>query len=89
MIKRDEVAALAAGEGCLARSQDDEPVFILCGRDLFAARLVREWADEVETAAVRMAELTAARQMKIAEARRLALAMDNWRAAHGGGKVPD
>lgn len=34
MIKADEVAALARGEGCLGRSQDDEPVFILCAAAL-------------------------------------------------------
>lgn len=89
MTKAEELFALQRGDGCLAKSQDDEPVFILCARDVFAARLVREWADEVEIAAVRTAELTEARQRKIADARRLALAMDTWRAEHGGGKVPD
>lgn len=93
MIKADELAAMARGEGCLAKSADDEPIFILCARDIFAARAVREWADELERNAARLpldaGGLTAGRQEKIAEARRLALQMDRWRAAHDGGKIPD
>ncbi len=33
--------------------------------------------------------LTAARKSKIAEVRAKAKQMDEWRASHGGGKIPD
>lgn len=89
MTKREELKALEAGTGCLAHSHDDEPVFTLVGRDRFAADLVRRWADDVERTSVNMGEMTSQRREKIAEARRLAIAMDEWRAAHHGGKIPD
>lgn len=93
MIKADELAAMARGEGCLAKSADDEPIFILCARDVFAADTVRVWADSVEgVAAMRGLDdggLTAERKAKIAEARALAIQMERWRQAHGGGKIPD
>lgn len=47
MTKAQELDAATRGEGCLGRSQDDEPVFILCARDRFAAGVVRTWADRV------------------------------------------
>lgn len=83
--KAEELAALADGRGCIGKSADDEPLFILCARDQFAADLVREWADRVEHHAYRTAELTGARKEKIAEARRLALRMDAWPTK----KLPD
>lgn len=89
MLKRDELEALAKGEGCLARSADDEPIFILCGRDVLAAARIREWADELEKHAHLQGELTAQRKDKIYKARVLANEMDAWRASHGGGKLPD
>ena len=78
MTKAEELSALADGRGCLAKSQDEEPIFILCARDTFAAGMVREWADRVESTAARIGELTKDRIAKVADARRLALAMDNW-----------
>ncbi len=81
MTKDDEVAALAKGEGCLGRSQGDEPVFILCARDRYAANTVRTWAEKVAF----MHGHTA----KTDEAFALADKMDAWREAHGGGKIPD
>lgn len=41
MKKRDE---LLREDSCLNRSADDEPLFVLCGRDRFAAAAVIEWA---------------------------------------------
>lgn len=89
MTKHEELLALESGTGCLAHSHDNEPVFTLCGRDRFAADLVRRWADQVEAASVSLAEMTAQRREKIADARHLAIAMDAWRADHNGGKIPD
>lgn len=89
MTKKDVLAAAMDGEGCLGKSQDDEPVFVLCGRDVFAADRVRDWADLVEQYGARTGGLTAARQAKVAEARRIALAMDHWRANTGAARVPE
>ena len=79
--KAEEVKALAEGRGCLGRSQDDEPVFILCARDKVASHAVRAWAWA--------ANVAGAPQVKTEEALELANLMDVWRASHGGGKVPD
>ena len=40
MIKAKELEAASHGEGCLGKSQDDEPVFVLVARDLTAPRAV-------------------------------------------------
>lgn len=71
----------AVGEGCLGRSQPEEPVFTLVARDKAASMIVREWADLVE----RMG----GNAEKVADARRIADDMERWREEHGGGKVPD
>lgn len=81
MTKREELERAARGEGCLGRSQDDEPVFVLVARDRYAAQTVREWADTVA--------FMHGPSPKTDEARQLADRMDAWREAHGGGKVPD
>ncbi|MDO8795384.1 MAG: hypothetical protein Q7J25_12265 [Vicinamibacterales bacterium] len=88
MKAKDEIEAALKGEGCLGHSAPDEPVFILCARDVLAANHVREWADEVERKVHALGELTARRQAKIASARALAKEMDEWRAAHAGGVLP-
>ena len=84
MTKAEELAALARGEGCIGKSQDDEPIFTLVARDKFAAAAVRRWAGEVMAGSGKTID-----DPKIAEAMALAQQMDNWREAHGGGKVPD
>ncbi len=81
MTKREVFEAAAKGEGCLGRSADDEPVFVLCARDVTAATAVRKWATS--------AELRGDVPLgKIAAAFDVANAMDIWRATHGG-KAPD
>ena len=84
MVKSEEVAALGRGEGCLGRSQDDEPVFVLVARDKFSADTIRWWAKQVVLKGQRSQV-----DPKILEALALADQMDEWREAHGGGKVPD
>lgn len=69
------------GEGCLGRSADAEPVFVLCARDVAAAAAVRDW---VERARALETPTT-----KLFEALAIADAMDVWRRQHGGGKIPD
>lgn len=44
MTAQETIEQALMGEGCLGRSADDEPVFVLCARDPQAADLVREWA---------------------------------------------
>lgn len=78
MTKQQELALNAKGEGCLGRSKDDEPIFILCGRDPVAGEIIREWADRREVRAHRTGTLDAQEKAKIREARIHSLAMDDW-----------
>ncbi len=89
MTKGRVILKALASEGCLGRSDYDEPVFVLVARDLLAADVVRDWADRLELRAKALGELDGARQAKVADARATAKRMDDWRAAHGGGKLPD
>lgn len=73
MTKTEELAALARGEGCLGRSQDDEPVFILCARDPVASIVIRTWAT--------LSGWRGVREAKREEALALADRMDAWRDA--------
>lgn len=82
MTKAEELRAAQEGGGCLGRSQDDEPIFILCARDRTASKTVRQWVQNAKDAGC-------ANQAKLDEALDLAMQMDRWRAAHDGGKVPD
>jgi hypothetical protein len=82
MATRDETADdFLRKEGPLGNSQHDEPVFVLVARDKAASGTVRHWAK-------RATDLGAPEE-KVAEALELANQMDAWRAANGGGKVPD
>jgi hypothetical protein len=87
--KREELAANARGEGCLGKSQDDEPVFVLVARDRIAADIVRDWAYKFLDLRTRTNSFDAEASAKYDDALRLAGAMEAWRDAHGGGKVPD
>jgi hypothetical protein len=40
MIKSAELK----GPSCLTKSADDEPLFVLCARDVLAPHVVRQWA---------------------------------------------
>lgn len=77
MLKAQE---LANPNGCLNRSQDDEPVFVLVARDRLAPELVDAWADRAEAHGVTPA--------KVAEARELAVQMRVWQTQRGS-KIPD
>jgi hypothetical protein len=82
MTKLEELEAAARGEGCLGRSADDEPIFVLCARDRAASETVRQWAANAASAGCKNTD-------KLNEALRQASLMDDWRARMGGGKVPD
>ena len=77
--KTDVLNEAAYGKGCLGKSADDEPVFVLCARDPLAANLVRDWADDYERFHVRNGTYTIERKQKVTDARRASLAMDEWR----------
>lgn len=81
MTKEKEIAANLKGEGCLGRSRDDEPLFILCARNRLAVDTVDFWIRQAEHAEVPDAKLN--------DARRLLRAMRDWRETNGGGKIPD
>lgn len=82
MTKQQELDAANRGEGCLGRSQSDEPVFVLVARDRFSSEVIRFWARLVQN------EL-GKETPKVLEAKEEAIQMDTWRVTHGGGKIPD
>ncbi len=45
MIKRDE---LSNPESCINRAEDDEPLFVIRGKDPIAVSVVRFWCDHAE-----------------------------------------
>jgi hypothetical protein len=61
----------------LIKADDTEPIFVLRAQDRLAAAVVRFWADEAQKAGANAA--------KIAEAREVADAMEQWPSR----KVPD
>jgi hypothetical protein len=71
-LKKEELE-----EGCFAHAADDEPMFVLLGRDKLAPELVRRWADR--------AEKFGARPEKVAKARETADRMENYHTR----KLPD
>ncbi len=78
--KKIELEKLEKGEGCLAKSQPGEPVFILVARDKLAPQLVEDWAKRGVAIGVN--------NEKVMEAFRLADEMRIWQEKHGS-KVPD
>lgn len=84
MTKAEVLAAAAKGEGCLGKSQDDEPVFVLVGRDVLAAYAIRAWAERLDS----QTHPDHPSRKKAMEARSQASEFDRWRAEHGG-KMPD
>ena len=77
MEKQKEIAD---PESCLGRSKDDEPIFVLCARDVIAPGLVREWA--------RYAKARGVNDEKIRTAFKLADDMERWQDVNGS-KLPD
>lgn len=68
--KREELAKLDAGEGCLGKAADDEPIFILRGQDMLSEQGVRDWANRAES--------VGCSPEKVKEARQLADKMAEW-----------
>lgn len=80
MTKAEALALCAKGEGCLGQSADDEPVFLLCARDVLAAGAVYAW--------INAAELVGVPAQKKAAARHVLREMVEWQKTHAM-KVPD
>jgi len=80
-LAKTERAMAAAGQGCLGKARDDEPVFVLRAQDKFAPMLVETWANLAMTA-------HGFDTPKVTEARLLAQAMRDWQADNLA-KVPD
>lgn len=78
--KSEILAALARGEGPLGTAADDEPVFVLRGRDLSAPVAIRVWVADARQRAVP--------QTKYASALAVAKDMEAYVRKHGS-KRPD
>ncbi len=81
VTKRELLEQAARGEGCLGKAGDDDEVFLLVDKDMFAADLVRDWANKVEM----YSESTPSRQEKVRDARLVAERME----ARESRKAPD
>jgi len=77
VLKREE---LSNPNSCINKSDDGEPLFVLCARDKHAPAAVRKWADDYEAAG--------GRPEKAAEARSCADKMDAWREPTLGDGTP-
>lgn len=75
MIKKDEVAS---PNSCLNRAQEDEPVFVLLGRDKSAPVAIRAWIFN-RLATGKSAE----NSPEIIEARAFALTMEKYAEGRG------
>lgn len=71
MTKNETLEAAARGEGCLGRTADDEPVFVLRANDRLAAGAVAAWAD--------LAAAIGVNPEKVEDARRVAEAFTAWK----------
>lgn len=88
-LAKIERERLAAGEGCLAKAADDEPVFILRGQDLAAPAAVVAWAHAASFEALRSPKgMSRETERKILDAFAVATEMNHWQMANHG-KVPD
>jgi hypothetical protein len=77
MTKRE---AMMDPESPWNRTDDDEPVFVICGRDVTAWATIFFWMGEALKVGVR--------ETKLDSALRVACAVKGWQAEHGS-KVPD
>lgn len=73
---------LGVHTSCLGKAAMDEPVFILRAQDRTSSKTVRQWVQNAKDAGCTNIP-------KLEEALEWALAAQDWREAHGGGKVPD
>lgn len=75
--------------GCFHNAREDEPIFVLRAKDVFAPAIVDEWADRVAEAVSGVASTEAdASRRKVKYARALAHQMRAWQAVNTS-KIPD
>lgn len=67
-----------AGKGCLGRSHDNEPVFVLTGRDKLAAQVVEFWANLLLHTAEVEGQMCPEVIAKADDAHRVATMMRQW-----------
>lgn len=79
MRKALETATLTS---CLNRSRDDEPLFVLCGRDSSAPGAVRQWAAAYRRKHQAAGTFDSRRKYKYYEAQTAANDMVAWAKAH-------
>ena len=65
---------------CLAKAAEDEPIFVLRGRDRLTPYIVRQWAEGARLAGTPME--------KVKDAQQLADDIERWQVEHGS-KIPD
>jgi hypothetical protein len=70
-------------DGCFARAMDDEPMFVLLGRDPRAPTLVRDWATQ-RRADISLGKRPAADMDQVNYAFELADQMESWREVNDG-----
>lgn len=70
-------------DGCFARAKDDEPMFVLLGRDRQAPTLVRQWAEN-RKAEIELGRKPASDMPMVTEAFQCADNMEAWREANDG-----
>jgi hypothetical protein len=80
VTKGETILAAAAGQGCLGRAFDDEPVFVLRAHDRAAPGTVRDWAER--------ARRMGGAELKVASAMDVAMEMEAWQRKNGF-KEPD
>lgn len=80
MTKKEVLDLASKGEGCLGRCVDDEPVFVLVGRDRAAPFAIRLWS--------MVAQILGAPRRKYREALAEVTVFESWQKERGS-KVPD
>ena len=70
-------------DGCFARAMDDEPMFVLLGRDASAPQRVRDWATQ-RSADISMGKKPSSDMDSVNEAFECAARMEAWREKNDG-----
>lgn len=81
ITKKEVLDAANRGEGCLGKAADDEPVFVLVGKDAFAPSAIHTWITKVS-------EYAPGRGGKIDDANAVFGAILDWQGKHPT-KIPD
>ena len=88
-VAKKVLADANRGKGPLGKAADDEPIFVLRGRDVIAPEIVETWADLLgDIASPQTDEESLDVDAKIREARALAHQMRAWQEINGS-KIPD